>query len=61
LFQNILNIQGGSTGGGSGGRKKEDIVKEYIKKFLEQLPNNFSMLDITIKIKVRDPYIVVCL
>jgi len=60
LFYNILTISGGSSGGG-GGKKKEDVVKEFIKKFLETLPPNFSMLDIILKVKVKDPYIVVCI
>lgn len=60
IFENILVISGGGSGSG-GSKKKEEIVKEYIKKFLEMLPSNFSMLDITAKIKVKDPYIVVCL
>jgi len=60
LFMNILTISGGASGGG-GGKKKEDIVKEFIRKFLEMLPPNFSMLDIIGRVKVKDPYIVVCI
>lgn len=37
LFALILSISGGG-GAGAGGKKKEDTVKEFIKKFLETLP-----------------------
>lgn len=59
LFEYILSVQGGGSGGG--GKKKEDIVKELIKKFTEQLPANFSMLDINMRAKEKSPYIVVCI
>lgn len=52
-------MQGG--GGGSGGKKKEDVIKEFIIKFLEQLPADFSLLDIGLKAKNKTPYVVVCL
>ena len=60
LFEFILAVQGGGSGGG-GGRKKEDIVKDFIRKFLEQLPANFSMIDIITKAKDKSPYVVVCI
>jgi dynein heavy chain, axonemal len=55
----ILTIQGG--GSSAGGRKKEDIVKEYIVKFLASLPANFMMIDLTARAKEKTPYQVVCL
>ena len=44
LFANIMMIQGGSSGGA--GKKKEDVVKEYIDKFLKELPEDFNMIEI---------------
>ena len=60
LFDFILAVQGGGSAG-SGGKKKEDTVKEFIRKFLETLPNNFSMFDINVRAKEKTPYIVVCI
>ena len=60
LFEQILQVQGGGSGGG-GGKKKDEQVKEYIRRFLEQLPNNFSMLELTTKVKEKTPYVVVAL
>jgi len=57
LFDNIMTIQGG---GGSGvGKKLEDIVKEIIDKFLEELPEDFNMVEIMSSITDVNPYIVV--
>jgi dynein heavy chain len=36
-------------------------VKELIKKFTEQLPANFSMIEINMRAKEKSPYVVVCL
>jgi len=59
LFENIMTIQGG---GGSGvGKKQEDIVKEIIDKFLDELPDDFNMVEITTTITEINPYIVVSL
>ena len=44
LFANIMMIQGGSSG--VSGKKQEDVVKEYIDKFLKELPENFNMIEI---------------
>lgn len=60
LFAFILTVQGGGSAGG-GGKKKEETVKGFIVKFLAELPGNFSMLDIIGRVKVKDPYIVVCI
>jgi len=60
LFANILTISGGGASGGAG-KKKEDIVKEYIVRILAGLPPNYSLLDINARIKDKNPYIVVCL
>jgi len=60
LFATILEVQGGG-GGGAGGKKKEDSMKDMIKKILDTLPNNFSLFEINLRIKVKEPYIVVCL
>lgn len=55
LFGSI-QLMSGSSGGGGGGNKKDDLVKEYIVRFLEQLPKDFNMYELNLKIKVKDPY-----
>ena len=59
LFSQIQEVQGG--GGGGGGKKKEDVIKDFIIKFLEQLPANFVLIDISARAKNKTPYVVVCL
>jgi len=59
LFSMILTIQGG--GSSAGGRKKEDIVKEFIIKFLSVLPANYIMLDLIARAKEKTPYQIVCI
>lgn len=56
LFEQIQMIQGGNSAG-SGGKKKEDIVKEYIDIFMAGTPENFSLIDIMAKIQTKDPYV----
>ena len=36
-------------------------MKELIKKFTEQLPQNYSMIEINMRAKEKSPYVVVCL
>ena len=58
LFTLILSVSGGGTS--SGGKKKEEIAKELIDEFLEQLPEDFNLLEIEAKITgVATPYDVV--
>ena len=59
IFATIQTISGG--GSSAGGRKKEDIIKEFIKRFLETLPNNFMMIDITARAKEKSPHQIVCI
>ena len=59
LFSMILTIEGG--GSSAGGRKKEDIAKEFIYKFLATLPPNFLMLDLFARAKDKTPHNIVCL
>lgn len=59
LFTNIMSVQGGSSSGA--GKKQEDVVKEYIDKFLGDLPEDFNMVEITLTITNINPYIVVSL
>jgi len=54
LFGMVLSIEGGSSS--SGGRKKEDTVKEYIVKFLSTLPTNFLMIDLVARAKEKTPH-----
>jgi len=44
LFSTILQCSGGS--GGGGGKGKDAIVKGMIDRFLDNLPNQFVMLDL---------------
>ena len=58
LFVNIIMIQGGSSGGA--GKKQEDVVKEYIDKFLKELPEDFNMIEIGLSLGTNiTPYQVV--
>lgn len=57
LFFNIMTIQGGSSTGA--GKKQEDIVKEIIDKFLNDLPDNFNLVEINSNITEINPYITV--
>lgn len=60
LFQNIMMIQGGASLGT--GKKQEDSVKEYIDKFLKELPEDFIMLDVVAAFGANlNPYQVVCI
>jgi len=55
----ILQCSGSS--GGGGGSAKDDLVKELIDRFLEQLPQQFNMVELKARAKDRTPYVVVCL
>lgn len=62
LFDTILTIEGGSSAGGGG--NKDDQTLQTIADFKTRAPAEFSMLDITAKIKDakdKTPYVVVCL
>lgn len=56
LFFTIASVSGGSSAGAGDNTK----VKAFITQFLEQLPAEFSMIEIMGKTKDRSPYIVVC-
>jgi dynein heavy chain len=61
LFDTILAVEGGS---GKGGGSKDDQTIGIISDFKTRTPAEFSMLDITAKIKDpkdKTPYVVVCL
>ncbi len=61
LFDTILSIEGGT--GGAGGNK-DDQTLAIIADFKTRAPAEFSMIDITGKIKDpkdKTPYVVVCL
>lgn len=53
-----MSIQGGSGGGGG---SKDDLVMNLLTDLKSRVPAEYSMLDITGKIKDKTPYIVVCL
>lgn len=62
LFDTILQIEGGGTAGAGG--SKDDQTLQTIADFKNRAPAEFSMLDITAKIKDpkdKTPYVVVCL
>ena len=58
LFATILAVQGG--GGGKGG-SAEDAVKQAIDSFLAQLPPDFHLLEIQLRIEELNPYIIVAM
>jgi len=56
-----LNVEGGKSGGGS---SQDDQTMQTILDLKARTPNEFSMLDISNKIKDpkdKTPYVVVCL
>ena len=58
IFDTIMSIQGGSGAGAGSG---DDQTMNLILDLKGRAPADFSMLDITAKIKDKTPYIVVCL
>ena len=58
LFETIQMVSGG---GGQAGGSEEDTVKMFINKFLETCPENFNLLDMTMRITDKTPYVIVCL
>ena len=57
LFSTILSVSGGGGGGGSG----ESAVKGIIAAFLKELPTNFNMIDIQMRIEEKTPYMIVAI
>ena len=57
LFNTILSVSGGSSTGGSG----ESAVKGIIATFLKDLPPNFNMIEIQLKIEEKTPYMIVAI
>lgn len=57
LFNIILSVSGGSSAGGSG----ESAVKGIIATFLKELPPNFNMIDIQMRIEDKTPYMIVAI
>lgn len=58
IFDTILSIQGGGSSAAGGA---EDPTMNLITDLKSRAPAEYSMIDITVKIKVKTPYIVVCL
>ena len=59
VFSTVLEVQGGSSGGGSA--KKDDGVMITLTDFKTRCPHEYNMLTVEDKIKEKTPYIVVCL
>eukprot|EP01017_Pseudomicrothorax_dubius_P026129 TRINITY_DN2891_c0_g1_i1.p1 TRINITY_DN2891_c0_g1~~TRINITY_DN2891_c0_g1_i1.p1 ORF type:complete len:733 (+),score=221.94 TRINITY_DN2891_c0_g1_i1:69-2201(+) len=59
IFRTIIEVQGGSSGGGAS--KKDEGVMTLINDFKTRLPKSYHILDITGRIKEKTPYVVVCL
>lgn len=58
LFSTILSVSGASSSGGGGG---EDSVKTTIANLLKELPPNFNMIDIILRIEDKTPYMIVAI
>lgn len=58
LFATILSVSGASAAGGGGG---EDSVKTTIANLLKELPANFNMIDIILRIEEKTPYMIVAI
>ena len=57
LFQTILSVSGSSSAAAGSG----STVKGKIAQFLKELPENFNMIDLQIKIEVKTPFMIVCI
>lgn len=58
IFDTILSIQGGKSGGAGSG---DDGIMTLIMDFKSRTPQEYVMLDISGRVKDKTPYIVVCL
>ncbi len=58
LFTTILSVSGASAAGGGGG---EDTVKSTIANLLKELPPNFNMIDLILRIEDKTPYMIVAI
>jgi len=61
IFRFALDIQGSGTSGGDGGSNQEDVVKDLLQDYLDQLPENFNMMEITGRVVEKTPHLVVML
>lgn len=59
LFSYIQQVSGGGSGGA--GKSAADEAREKINNFLGQLPPDFVMIEITMRVKEKTPYVIVCL
>ena len=59
IFNTILEVQGGATS--SGASKKDQIVMSTLNDLKARAPADLNLFDITLKIKDKTPFIVVCL
>ena len=57
LFATILSISGSSSSGGG----SESGVKQIIANFLRELPGSFNMIDISMRIEEKTPYMIVAI
>jgi len=57
LFATILSV----SGGGGAGAGAASGVKGKIANFLKELPENFNMIDLQLRIEVKTPYMIVCI
>ncbi|KAK2951927.1 putative Dynein beta chain, ciliary [Blattamonas nauphoetae] len=60
LFLTILSLQPRDSGG-EGGTTPEEKVGKFIEELLQNLPDNFDMLELYGKVQERTPYVSVCL
>ena len=57
LFATILSVSGGSSKGAS----SEAGTKAKIASFLKELPADFNMIDLQLRIEVKTPFLIVCI
>jgi len=57
LFATILAVSGASGGGGG----QESAVKGVIAAFLKELPPNFNMVEVQMRIEEKTPYMIVAI
>jgi len=56
LFNVVTELAGGNAAGGGGGDGDDEHKADLITQYEDQLPENFNMIELDMKVTERDPY-----